>query len=272
MSIGRTLKSIGGAFGSGLNIGTGKFKLAGSGVGAALGMGAVGAAIGASTSAIVSDGTVDPMTGAAVGGAVGAAALPAAGFAVGTVGTAGLAGVKLTAKIATGAGKLGVAATPYAAGVGVMAAENITSKVWGIGSKLVNWDESADAFSKVKFTGPISGVKSGWNSGRAFTRELSNVQGFKNKAKAFVKNPLENSRAAISKSGKAVGGLGLNGAMLIGGVAAIEGAKKAWNTVETDKMGQMTGVTTMTPQPPSYADNAGATGDLVFALNANRRG
>ena len=52
----------------------------------------------------------------------------------------------------------------------------------------------------------------------------------------------------------------------------MQGAAKAWNTLQTEKMGQMTGVTTMTPKVPAYADNAGATGDLVFALNANRRG
>lgn len=272
MSVGGTLKSIGGAFGSGLNIGTGKFTLAGAGIGATLGMGAVGAAIGAGTSAIASDGTVDPMTGAAVGGAVGAAALPAAGLAVGTIGTVGVAAAKMVPGMAMGATKGAIASTPYVAGVGVMAAENVASKVWGIGSKLINWNENAEAFDKVKFTGPITGAKSGWSSGRAFTRELSNAQGFKNKAKAFMKNPIENSRAAISKSGKAAGGTILNGKMLIGATAAIEGAKKAWNTVETAKMGQMTGATTMTPQIPSYADNAGATGDLVFALNANRRG
>ena len=273
MSLGGALKSIGGAFGSGLNVGTGKFKLAlgGAGIGATLGMGAIGAAVGAGTSAFVPDSAVDPMTGAAVGGAVGAAALPAAGLAVGAVGTAAAAPFMVPG-MAMGAMKGAAAASPYVAGMGVKAAENVASKIWGVGSRLVNWDENADAFSKVKFTGPISGVKSGWNSGRAFTKEFSRAEGFGNKLKAFAKNPIENSRAAISKSGKAAGGIGLNAGVLIGGTALIEGTKKAWNTLETAKMGQMTGVTTMTPQIPSYADNAGATGDLVFALNANRRG
>lgn len=274
MSLGGTLKSVAGAFGSGLNIGSGKFKaaLGGAGIGATLGMGAVGAAIGAGTSAFVPDSVVDPMTGAAVGGAIGAAALPAAGLTIGAVGTVGVGAAKIVPGMAMGAMKGAAAASPYVAGIGVKAAEDVASRVWGIGSRLINWDENADAFGKVKFTGPISGIKSGWNSGRAFTKEFSRAEGFGNKLKAFAKNPIENSRAAISKSGKAAGGTIINGKTLIGGTALIEGAKKAWNTVETAKMGQMTGVTTMTPQIPSYADNAGATGDLVFALNANRRG
>lgn len=267
MSIGGTVKSVAGAFGSGLNIGTGKFKLAGAGIGATLGMGAVGAAIGAGTSAAISDGAVDPITGATVGGAIGAAALPAAGFTVGAIGTAGVASAKMIPGIAMGAAKGAIASTPYVAGVGVMAAENVASKIWGIGSKLINWNENAEGFDKVKFSGPITGIRSAWNSGKNF-KSLKDAKGFIGKSKAVA----ENAGTLIGKTGRATGGAIINGKMLIGGTALIEGTKKAWSTLETAKMGQMTGVTTMTPQTPSYSDNAGATGDLVFALNANRRG
>lgn len=58
------------------------------------------------------------------------------------------------------------------------------------------------------------------------------------------------------------------------GVSAIAtGASNALNTFEQSRMGtQDDYVTTSTPITPSYKDNAGASGDLVFALNANRRG
>jgi len=55
--------------------------------------------------------------------------------------------------------------------------------------------------------------------------------------------------------------------------ATIEGLSKAKDTLERSRMGTMDGhVTRATPRVPSYQLNSGATGDLVFALNANRRG
>lgn len=60
---------------------------------------------------------------------------------------------------------------------------------------------------------------------------------------------------------------------VIGLGAAIGGARSAMDTSDRIRMGQVDPyITRPTPQLPSYANNAGATGDLVFALNANRRG
>lgn len=73
-----------------------------------------------------------------------------------------------------------------------------------------------------------------------------------------------------SKGGLKLTGLGW-GAIGVAGIA--EGAWKAKETFEASRMGQMDPyITTATPRIPSYQDNAGASGDLVFALNANRRG
>jgi hypothetical protein len=59
---------------------------------------------------------------------------------------------------------------------------------------------------------------------------------------------------------------------LWGGALAI-GMTGAFKEVMKRNMGQMDGqVRRATPRVPAYADNAGATGDLVFALNRNRRG
>jgi len=55
--------------------------------------------------------------------------------------------------------------------------------------------------------------------------------------------------------------------------ATIEGLSKAKDTLERSRMGTMDGhITRATPRIPSYQLNSGATGDLVFALNANRKG
>ena len=71
------------------------------------------------------------------------------------------------------------------------------------------------------------------------------------------------------------GGLKLSGwgKMASGVIAAADGAWKAKEAFETSRMGQVDPyITTATPRIPSYKDDAGASGDLVFALNANRRG
>lgn len=269
MSIGDFGKSVGGAFSLGLNAGTGVLRYSG-GAGAMLGFGATGATIGAGVSATLSDGTVDPLTGAAVGGAIGAAALPAAGLASGVIGSAAVGVAKAAPAIGKGALKLGAKASPYAVGTGIAAADRIGSAIWSVGSKMIDWDEDAQFFDKVKFSGPIKGMKKGWNSGKAFT-SVKEATGFAGKGKAIA----QNLGTGIARSGKAAKGFANNiisGSTMITGIGIYEGINKAWGTLQSAKMGQMTGTTSLTPQVPSYADNAGATGDLVFALNANRRG
>lgn len=63
------------------------------------------------------------------------------------------------------------------------------------------------------------------------------------------------------------------GAGLIVGASVIGGMRGALSELSTRRMGQMdTRTHRATPQIPAYEQNAGATGDLVFAMNANRRG
>lgn len=62
------------------------------------------------------------------------------------------------------------------------------------------------------------------------------------------------------------------GKTLLAGGALMEGVRDSYNKVMESKMGMNMGIQTMTPRIPSYANDGGATGDLVFALNANRRG
>lgn len=245
MSIGGIAKSIGGAFNTGFNAGVGR-NLSLKGIGTMASLGVAGAAIGASAAALGSDGTVNPVTGAAVGGAVGAAALPTAGLAMGAVGSVGVGIAKAAPGIGVAVGKGAMVASPFAAAVATKVGADAASAVWGVGSKLIDWNgegKGSGMFGKIKVSTPFSGAKAGWQNGKG-----------------------------IGKAGGAIKGFAVNGATILGATAAVEGTKKAWNTVKQAHMGQMTGVTTLTPQVPSYADNAGATGDLVFALNANRHG
>lgn len=67
--------------------------------------------------------------------------------------------------------------------------------------------------------------------------------------------------------------LNLAGKGVVVGSALMSGAMEAFNDFNSNRMGQRDGqITRATPRTPSYANNAGATGDLVFAMNRNRRG
>ena len=57
------------------------------------------------------------------------------------------------------------------------------------------------------------------------------------------------------------------------GASVVNGVRGAWDDFNRNRMGTHDGqVRRATPRTPSYSNNAGATGDLVFAMNANRRG
>lgn len=269
MSIKGVASSVGKAFNTGLNLGVGRGITGAGGLGAVATMGMIGAGIGA-TSTLASNGTVDPGTGALVGGAVGTAALPATGLAVGALGAGVVGAASAAPTVASGA----LAATPYIAGAGVTMAAHAGSAVWGVGRRMINWNEDAVGFDKVKFTGPAKGFKAGWKDGINSTKtgavgHLGNFVGKKSKRVGDVLGKLDKG---VQATGGAVSGTLVNGMTVMGAAAIVDGTKKAWNTMQTTRMGQMTGVKKMAPTVPSYADNSGATGDLVFALNANRRG
>jgi hypothetical protein len=74
----------------------------------------------------------------------------------------------------------------------------------------------------------------------------------------------------ISKGGIKLKPLGW--ATIIGG-GVIGATRSIAEAADSSRIGTRdTNITTATPRQPSYANDAGASGDLVFALNANRRG
>ena len=213
--------------------------------------GAIGATIGAGTVGSLSEGTINPLVGAAVGGTIGALALPSIGFTVGSIGELGTKGIGALRKIPYGEIGSGIGmASASVLGVGAYALGTIGSQAWNFSKRLVNWDEGADTFKKVVLTGPISGFKQGLDM-------------------ETVDNGL---LGKIEKAGNAVKGGIVNGKGLLLTSAIGKGVGEAWREVEQARMGTNMGVVTSTPRIPSYQNNAGATGDLVFALNANRRG
>lgn len=234
--------SLGRAVSSGFNTGLGrKIGISGfRGMATTAGIGAV-AGIGLAS---MSDGATNPIAAGATGAAIGGVALPAAGFAAGAFGATTVGAAKAAIPIGASVGGAAMAATPFVAAVGTVAATRAGSSIWNAGKRMIDWNEGADAFNKVKFTGPITGSKAGWRKGEKLHQKIAG----------------------------GVSGAIFNGKTVMGGVALAEGVKKAWNTVQTAKMGQNMGIDRLTPRIPSYSDNAGATGDLVFALNANRRG
>lgn len=84
--------------------------------------------------------------------------------------------------------------------------------------------------------------------------------------KLFLKDDPRNSNLLGRK-------LNMAGKGVVVGSALFAGAKEAFNDFNSNRMGQRDGqITRATPRTPSYENNAGATGDLVFAMNRNRRG
>lgn len=74
----------------------------------------------------------------------------------------------------------------------------------------------------------------------------------------------------VTKGGVKLGAIGWGVIGVGGAIGAVRGANQALNN---SRMGMRDPyISTATPRTPSPYNNAGASGDLVFALNANRRG
>jgi hypothetical protein len=189
------------------------------------------------------------IAGAAIGAMAPGGTMMAAGAAVG-------AGIGLTAPLAVGAAGYGMERL----GRGVVNAFKSTALDAPGGAAEAG---SAFAAGVGKIAGGIGkGALAAVNSGAAaqqvgLLRNLGNhIVNFKETAEGIEDVTLGH-----------VGHAMMNVSM------GVEAAKKAFNTYNTIHMGQMDGqVRRATPMVPAYADNAGATGDLVFALNRNRRG
>lgn len=243
-SLGKSLFNL--AYGS-MTIGTGAVKpglnYLSKGIGSSVALAGIGAGIGAGLGLRFNADNETIATTTAVGGTVGAMAIPAIGLGAGIIGNAGVGLAKATPGIAKGVGKFAMRASPFVVGTAINGIGAVSSAVYGVGSQMINWNEGADALDKVKFSTPISNSINGWKNGKG-----------------------------VGKFTGAIKGGIINGTNMLGMTAIAEGAQKAWNTLNQAKMGQNVGVINSTPQIPSYVDNANATGDLVFAMNANRRG
>lgn len=254
--------STGYAFNAGLNIGTGRLgggfdtrALRSSGK-----LGLIGAGVGAA-STMFSEGTINPLVGAGVGGAVGALGVPAIGAVSGFIGNSVVGAVtsdmaaSLPGAMAKGIG----AASPVALGAVATVGARTANRFYNVGSKLIRFDSAAENLSQIKFTNPRSGFKAARRARLDATYKSTDSA-----LKRF------GSQSLALKDG-VVGSL-VNGVTVMGGFAAAEGVAGAWNKYEKAKMGTNMGVVGMTPRVPAYSQNASATGDLVFALNKNRRG
>lgn len=80
----------------------------------------------------------------------------------------------------------------------------------------------------------------------------------------------------FEKTDKNLLGVKLNkkGMLVAGGVSLIGGVPQATNKFNETTMGTQRDahITPFAPKTPAYQNNGGATGDLVFALNQNRKG
>lgn len=201
-------------------------------VGGALG----GAAIGGLGSAVLGAG--NPIVAAGVGAGVGAAAAVAAPIVIG--GAARL-------------GYEGLAAFPkFAAGVGsgmIKGASKLGKSAIGLAS---NTNMLLNTGGARMFANPIA-------------RHGSAMLNFASK---LVKPVADNGTGAIIKGYKFSA---LGGTLLAAGSLA-SGAKDAYNYLMNDRMGQRDGRMYSATPTIRLMDDAGASGDLVFALNNNRRG
>lgn len=98
----------------------------------------------------------------------------------------------------------------------------------------------------------------------------------KNDLKLHANQAINFAGSMFEKTDKNLLGVKLNtkGKIVAGGVALASGSKQAATKFNETTMGTQrdSQITPHAPRVPAYQNNGGATGDLVFALNANRRG
>lgn len=215
--------------------------------------------------------------GLSVGGTLSAGYGAVGGAATGAIGGAVLSnflegGNAIRGAVAGAAiGGAAIAATPFVAGAAARGAVNIlknSDKIFaGIGEGVINGASAIGAGVK---NAASATMKAGYFGGAAsaanpITRHLGGLAGFA--SKMVKENKGFNDDGIISDYSLS----GLGKAVVFGG-ALIKGVKDAAKTYMNDKRGQIDPyITTMSPQI-RLVDNAGATGDLIFALNNNRRG
>lgn len=205
-----------------------------------------------------------------IGKAIGLAAAPVIGAAVGTVAGAAWGGntpgsdIGTTAAAGAVAGaSMGVAATAIATHP-VKTAKAVGTVGMGVGGVALGLTEAvgAGAIKGAELTGAAA-INSIPMVAHGIGKYASAAAGLGNKLIKPTNNP-------NNMLGHKMTGLG---AGLVVGSALLSGTQEAFNSFNRNRMGQSDGqITRATPRTPSYAQNAGATGDLVFAMNRNRRG
>lgn len=210
----------------------------------------IGVAAGATIGGMSTRTQEGALIGGAVGGAVGAAAIPALGYAS----NIGMSAIK------TGANKvMETASDPVARGkMGSAIKAGMTNVTNGVMN------------TSAQYSALTQGSKRVLNPGSRYVGALDNLS----KKMATYTPRIEQLDAATNKL-TTKGGLKLTGlgkGILAAG--AIAGATKdAIHEIDKSRMGTVDNyITRATPRTPSYSNDAGASGDLVFALNANRRG
>lgn len=225
------------------------------------GLGGVGVAAGATVGALAAP--ESPVEGAAIGGAIGGvagvAALPAFGAASRGIGNLANRGIESTS--------FGFRSGRTQAAIKNTARKAATKGAASAGSVL---SAQVNAAGNVSMASRLNPLQRYSNLGS----RLANKMGTYTPGGPVAEGgKIVRKRGTFKASGLAKG--------IIGAGALAVGAKGALDGIEQSRMGQTTPHTyssTPTPQAmptqPQFNphDHAGATGDLVFAMNANRRG
>lgn len=203
----------------------------------------VGATAGLSVGMMLEE--ADPMATTVGGAVIGGSAVPATAlFGAGAI-SAGSFVLRNSDKILYGVGRAGVGLgnALYRGFTGPQL--NESSMVGRIGNRVLD--------PVNRYTGIAGGI-------------MRNFADYEPRREMFD----ERKGKMVKKGGFKIKPLGWG---VIGAGALIGTAKETYSAVTNIRMGERDPyITRATPRIPSYVDNAGATGDLVFALNANRRG
>lgn len=206
-------------------------------IGKAIGAGAIGAAgVGAGYLAGTAWGANTPGANYEASGTMGALAGGAIGLTAGAIAMNPL-------KAASAVGGLAIG-TAEVAGAGIIAGAE------GVGAGIIG---------AAKIAMPVAGYAAGKYAsiGAGVAKHID---------KYWLKEDKRPSNILGTK-------MNMLGKTAVVGSALIGGTAEAFDQFNTNRMGQRDGmITRATPRTPSYANNAGATGDLVFAMNRNRRG
>ena len=206
--------------------------------------------------------------GGSVGGALTLGGLAIPGAIMGATAGAFMDGGNIGTMAAIGAG-VGLATPLAVGGAGYLAKRAFSStiknaseigslgkSVEGLGSGLYNIGKVAyDVIDNPISRGQVNALK-------AFSKNI--VKFDEVKLNNITKEPLEGLESVK---------LGWAGNLMFYGGAIKQATSKAFDTYKQAHMGAIDPyVTRATPRIPSYGNNSGADGSLVFALNKNRRG